>query len=173
MTAPADWHTQALCIGVDPAVFFPGSGVNGRAAKRICMACPVRAACLAEALRCGDEHGIRGGTSAKERSKLRASVSSPVDQPATKSPVTRHGYSAYTRGCHCDTCKKGKRDYQNARRANGRHIANTRGDTTPIPNITHGLASFDEQGCRCLICRSAKARSDAATRARRQARKVS
>jgi WhiB family redox-sensing transcriptional regulator len=52
-------------------VFFPDPGERGKVAraKRICAGCPVRAACLADALDTpsGQDYGIRGGTTREER----------------------------------------------------------------------------------------------------------
>jgi WhiB family transcriptional regulator, redox-sensing transcriptional regulator len=54
---------------VDPELFFPAPGEHGKAAraKRICARCPVRAACLADALASRDGFGIRGGLTPNER----------------------------------------------------------------------------------------------------------
>ena len=67
------WH-RARC-GDDPELFYPiGEGPAFAAqiarAKDICGACPVRAACLAQALTHRELHGIWGGTSAAERREL-------------------------------------------------------------------------------------------------------
>jgi WhiB family transcriptional regulator, redox-sensing transcriptional regulator len=64
-----DWRTFAACRKEDPELFFPLPGEAGKiaAAKRICGSCPVRRACLADALameggRSGESrHGVRGG----------------------------------------------------------------------------------------------------------------
>lgn len=78
---PVDWRTEALCARPDMAayreLFFPTPGEKGKAlaAKQICAACPVRLACLEDALAveggCGHEkrHGIRGGLSPAGRRK--------------------------------------------------------------------------------------------------------
>lgn len=54
---------------MDPELFFPAPGQRGKAAraKRVCARCPVRAACLADALATHDEYGIRGGLTPNER----------------------------------------------------------------------------------------------------------
>jgi WhiB family redox-sensing transcriptional regulator len=69
------WQQWAACAapGVDPELFFPEQGGTAAPAKRICASCPVRAACLADALATRDEHGIRGGTTPQERQRLRRS----------------------------------------------------------------------------------------------------
>lgn len=75
MNAVGDWRASALCSQVDPELFFPEED-RGRAyelqvaaAKRICVACPVRAACLEFALR-ALPFGIAGGLAPEERRGL-------------------------------------------------------------------------------------------------------
>jgi WhiB family transcriptional regulator, redox-sensing transcriptional regulator len=70
-----DWRGRASCArpGVDPELFFPFRGEHGKAAraKRICAGCPVRPACLADAMASRDGFGIRGGLTPNERQRLR------------------------------------------------------------------------------------------------------
>ena len=62
------WHEHAACRDVDTAVFFPGVGQSTKPAIAICERCPVKRACLDEALADPDlDHGIRGGYSAEAR----------------------------------------------------------------------------------------------------------
>lgn len=74
-----NWRLQALCAtryfrSVD---FFPNTkNLTGIAkAKAVCHSCPVRQACLADALRveggqqAATRHGIRGGLTGKQRRK--------------------------------------------------------------------------------------------------------
>ncbi len=72
---PSAWRDRAACValGVDPEVFFPDRGGSARPAKRVCARCPVRAACLADALATPVVHdeGIRGGLTPSERRALR------------------------------------------------------------------------------------------------------
>jgi hypothetical protein len=68
-TAPApDWRSRAACHHVEPDTFFPASdrGPEVARAKAVCAGCPVRNACLDEALRRIPE-GIAGGLTAAER----------------------------------------------------------------------------------------------------------
>lgn len=64
------WVGDALCSQVDPDAFFPERGVSTAAVKAVCLACPVRTACLAAALDNREQYGIWGGTSPRERRKL-------------------------------------------------------------------------------------------------------
>lgn len=66
-----EWHKQAACRGMDPAVFFPERSAPElvRAALRVCANCPVKSEC-ADA---GQEHnqGVWGGTSPAMRRRQR------------------------------------------------------------------------------------------------------
>lgn len=66
------WRLRAACIGEDPEEFFPVSESMRAAedAKTICSTCPVRRACLEDAIAVGDSYGIRGGMTAAERRRL-------------------------------------------------------------------------------------------------------
>lgn len=70
---PEPWTQDALCAQTDPDLFFPERGEGDRAitAKRTCGRCPVQAACLAYALRTGQNEGIWGGKSRGQLRKLR------------------------------------------------------------------------------------------------------
>lgn len=71
MTALADsftWQDAALCRGLPLGVFFGAEGeqshekpVREAEAKRVCARCPVRAACLADALDAGLLFGFLAG----------------------------------------------------------------------------------------------------------------
>lgn len=63
---------DALCLQVDPDLFFPDSGQSAEPAKRICRRCPVRAECLEYALRHGERFGVWGGLSERQRRMLAA-----------------------------------------------------------------------------------------------------
>ncbi|GLZ55001.1 WhiB family transcriptional regulator [Actinomycetospora sp. NBRC 106378] len=74
-----DWHADAACSGMDETLFFPPTetGPLGAAqveqAKQVCAGCPVRAACLAEAMTresASARYGVFGGLSATERGRL-------------------------------------------------------------------------------------------------------
>lgn len=65
------WQARANCIGVDPDIFFPERGASTKEAKGICTACEVRPDCLEYALENSEKFGIWGGTSERERRRLR------------------------------------------------------------------------------------------------------
>lgn len=69
--AEASWQDSALCAQTDPEAFFPEKGGSTREAKRVCLACEVRAECLEYALLHDERFGIWGGLSERERRRLR------------------------------------------------------------------------------------------------------
>lgn len=67
------WMSDALCRERPDVSFFPKRGEDASAAKAVCAACLVRAECLDFAMRRDDlgSHGVWGGTSPRERARLR------------------------------------------------------------------------------------------------------
>lgn len=68
---PLDWQAHARCTEVDPEIFFPERGGSSKAARAVCAQCSVRAQCLEYALNNKEQFGIWGGTSERERRRLR------------------------------------------------------------------------------------------------------
>lgn len=68
----ADWPKRA-CKGKNTEWWFADRGTQYRQAKEICNGCPVRNACLHEALAVphSEDYGILGGLDREEREKLR------------------------------------------------------------------------------------------------------
>ena len=65
------WQAKARCHEADPEIFFPERGGSSRAARAVCSNCPVLDECLRYALANREQFGIWGGTSERERRKLR------------------------------------------------------------------------------------------------------
>jgi WhiB family redox-sensing transcriptional regulator len=65
------WQKRALCAQTDPEAFFPEKGGSTREAKRVCLACEVRAECLDYAMRHDESFGIWGGLSERERRRVK------------------------------------------------------------------------------------------------------
>ncbi|MDV6011331.1 WhiB family transcriptional regulator [Haloechinothrix sp. LS1_15] len=65
----ADWRMWASCRDSDPDGLFV-RGAEQHRAKLICMGCPVRAECLAEALDNRIDFGVWGGMTERERRSL-------------------------------------------------------------------------------------------------------
>ena len=61
------WRLQARCLDADPDSFFPPTGDNGLAAKKICASCPVTYECGESALNNHIEEGVWGGMSGIQR----------------------------------------------------------------------------------------------------------
>ena len=63
------WAVQAACAGADPdALFVRGSAQ--RQVRQVCLACPVRIECLADALNSNTVFGVWGGLTERERRAL-------------------------------------------------------------------------------------------------------
>ncbi|WP_231991950.1 WhiB family transcriptional regulator [Mycobacterium sp. ACS4331] len=73
-TEDDDWQERALCAQTDPEAFFPEKGGSTREAKRICLGCEVRDACLEYALANDERFGIWGGLSERERRRLKRGI---------------------------------------------------------------------------------------------------
>ncbi|KAA9154066.1 WhiB family transcriptional regulator [Amycolatopsis acidicola] len=63
------WRLDALCRDTDPDELFVRGAEQNRA-KVVCMGCPVRTECLAEALDNRISFGIWGGMTERERRAL-------------------------------------------------------------------------------------------------------
>lgn len=66
------WIDRAACRESDPELFWPSTGEDPRAAIAICEECPVRQECLDYALTLGEMDGIWGGTSGRQRRRIRS-----------------------------------------------------------------------------------------------------
>jgi WhiB family redox-sensing transcriptional regulator len=64
------WHADAACREYPEISFVPGNGEPIQPAKKICAGCLVRRECLQAGID-GDEHGVWGGISQRDRRALR------------------------------------------------------------------------------------------------------
>lgn len=64
-----DWASRAACRSSDPDALFVQGAAQNRA-KAVCMGCPVRTECLADALDNRVEFGVWGGMTERERRAL-------------------------------------------------------------------------------------------------------
>jgi len=69
MTWIEDWSAQAACRATDPDALFVQGAAQNRA-KALCLGCPVRTECLADALDNRIEFGVWGGMTERERRAL-------------------------------------------------------------------------------------------------------
>lgn len=71
-----DWELRqfdgALCKGLPPAWFFPEQRQSAGQARAICHECPCQLECLSWALAHPGLRGIWGGTTERERQRIRA-----------------------------------------------------------------------------------------------------
>jgi|APSaa5957512535_1039671.scaffolds.fasta_scaffold02949_14 WhiB family transcriptional regulator, redox-sensing transcriptional regulator len=67
-----EWRRRASCRGLETNVFFPGRGESLSALKSYCKFCPVVKPCLEYSFRSMEKFGIWGGTSERERRKVRS-----------------------------------------------------------------------------------------------------
>jgi WhiB family transcriptional regulator, redox-sensing transcriptional regulator len=65
----AEWASRARCRTADPDTLFVQGAAQNRA-KAICLGCPVRTECLADALDTQTEYGVWGGMTERERRAL-------------------------------------------------------------------------------------------------------
>ncbi len=75
------WAQLADCRALDAELFFPETSADEAAAKQVCTACAVRAACLEHALANGEAFGIWGGLNLRERRVLRRTRAVAVGTP--------------------------------------------------------------------------------------------
>ena len=62
---------EPLCSQIDPELFFPEPGVNVTPARKICAVCDLTEVCLTAAVEHGEEHGVWGGATPRQRSYLK------------------------------------------------------------------------------------------------------
>lgn len=72
-----DWQMRAACRSMPVSMFYPPLGMRGyslrhleRQAKLVCDRCPVILQCLQHALDSDERHGVWGGSTAHERSRM-------------------------------------------------------------------------------------------------------
>ncbi len=67
-----DWRKQAACASGDPEDWYAKVGERHLAsAVRTCQECPVRVACLRDAIQRNDVHGLWGGQTSRQRRAIR------------------------------------------------------------------------------------------------------
>lgn len=152
------WLDQRACADVPTNLFFPAKGDNSsvKAAKAICASCPVKAECLQMAMDNVERFGIWGGTSERERRRMRRDVRLGI-----AAPVLRHGtLSAYNDGCRCDDCRRVNSIYKRAWKAQRR---------APINHGTYSgyVTHYRRKERPCPACIAARNSYNAARRTTR------
>jgi WhiB family redox-sensing transcriptional regulator len=69
MSNTNDWASRGACRSSDPDALFVQGAAQNRV-KTVCMSCPVRTECLADALDNRIEFGVWGGMTERERRAL-------------------------------------------------------------------------------------------------------
>jgi len=94
------WHRWAACRGQGTDAFIAGRGGNYRPARTMCAECSVRAECLEAALADDELVGLWGGTTEKERARMRratevlASSPRPAHRPRLPASIEDPGQGA-------------------------------------------------------------------------------
>lgn len=79
------WRDEAACLGMDTEMFFDKEKHQGKRgvfapspaterALKTCRSYPVRVECLEDELQYSDQHGVRGGYTARDRSRMNGRV---------------------------------------------------------------------------------------------------
>lgn len=104
---PTEWRIKAACRGMSPSMFVVERGGDTSEAKAICVTCPVTTECLNDAVTTGDL-GIRGGTSERDRRRIRAGRAKQKQVVATRPCGTTAAYRAHFRRDEpaCPACKQ-------------------------------------------------------------------
>ena len=69
MSNTYDWASRGACRTADPDTLFVQGAAQNRV-KNVCMSCPVRTECLADALDNRIEFGVWGGMTERQRRAL-------------------------------------------------------------------------------------------------------
>lgn len=112
----------AACAGLDPNLMFPERGESTAEAKAVCAGCLVRAECLEFALVEVIKHGLWGGTSERERRRLRRERGISETRPRPPCGTTA-GYAAHKRYREdaCQACRDAHARWRNALRVEDEH----------------------------------------------------
>lgn len=74
----AEWHEEGWCFGKNSDVMFPESNQGQKQAAKVCqLSCPVQTSCLDYALSADERWGVWGGTTERERERLRKRKAAP------------------------------------------------------------------------------------------------
>ena len=157
MSMRPEWHERAACRGMVDVFFSEhGDGASVRKAKEVCASCPVFKECREYVENNYERYGIWAGQSADTFNRRHG----PRE--------LKHGsWTMLRRGCECDVCvdyrrSEARRTYQ--LRKNRVIVRRTR----EFENRTHGLTATYQDGCRCRLCRDAKAEYMRQFRAKRR-----
>lgn len=164
------WKLRGRCANAgNPDGMFPGEkdhkGID--AAKALCHACPVVSECLEAALSAHEPHGVWGGLTGAERTRLLKRRAKEAAAKASIQHGTPNGYRAHYRRKEkpCTACVRAARLYRKDRQDRGLQRR-----TKPIEHgTTAGYAAhLAARTPTCDPCRAAKAAQSAEARRRRR-----
>lgn len=117
------WQADGLCVGLDPALFFPELGETGEEAKAVCAQCASKERCRDWGIR-HERHGIWGGLSEEERRIIRRKLGIKVQVPSVTlvaSCGTAAGYRRHRREGTpvCQACRQANSRGSAGRRERG------------------------------------------------------
>ncbi|GAA3289721.1 WhiB family transcriptional regulator [Streptomyces cinereospinus] len=82
------WRGDAACIGEDPELFFPLAEREGdpqvARARAVCRRCRVLLACRSWAIEQGEDAGIWGATTARQRRAISRATRSAISERAAR-----------------------------------------------------------------------------------------
>ena len=115
----ADTLADAVCAQIDPYVWFSEEGSLNATAKALCHSCPIEDACLSTALADPELSGIWGGTTPRERQRMRALAARSPRRNGAR-PIkhgTEGGAQAHRRHgeAACSMCKTAATDARQCR----------------------------------------------------------
>lgn len=64
---PRVWQNTPACLGMRIDLFYPTQGKSPYEGVQVCRQCPARLECLTWAIENGEEYGVQGGVSEKDR----------------------------------------------------------------------------------------------------------
>ncbi|WP_350205417.1 WhiB family transcriptional regulator [Streptomyces sp. 2P-4] len=105
---PRHWMDDAVCSGMETAVFFPvGSKgvpakVHAEYAKSFCRRCPVRSTCLQHALTFREEYGVWGGLDEDERAELLREARRAAERQRRQERAAREKAARELEAAHAD-----------------------------------------------------------------------
>lgn len=68
------WRSDAACLQYPPEMFYPEKNEAARAARRVCLSCPVAEQCIDTAIANHDYWGIHGGLTEKPLRRYAATL---------------------------------------------------------------------------------------------------
>lgn len=107
------WQNDAACRGAGTAFFFEQGGPTAEALA-FCRECPVKLPCRTHAMENDERHGIWGGTSARQRDRLKRGTRRKLAPHGTRA---RYADSGGRKGCRCELCREANTRYLARRRA--------------------------------------------------------